>query len=199
MTKTFFPFEINEIKDAGVIRQAYKTIRKAANQRLSRMEKAGLGTKGSYRFPKVKDLTDEQMRKELLEASRYMRDPRHTVPGERKFMRTVIEALHEKGVDEINESNFYEYTEFMDAIVEQYGAKAYDSGDVNDVWNNAQRIGIDPKLLKENIDYFLENKRQLEKMKPIRSSSGADMTAMSRKIKKLGGMGIAEYRNKFES
>ena len=114
MAQMFFPFQIREMS-AKAVKSAYVKMRKAANQRLTRMERAGLGTMGSYRFPKVKDLSEDQMRKELAEASRYMRDPRHTIPGERRFMQSELQKLREEyGYDWINESNFYDFVNFME-------------------------------------------------------------------------------------
>lgn len=185
MAKLYFPFQIHDMQPAD-IRAAYIKLRKAANQRLTRMERAGLGTKGSWRFPKVKDLSEKQMAEQLAKASRYMRDPRHTVPGERKFMRDELQKLHEEyGYDWINESNFYDFVDFMDDLREQYGNKAFDSGDAADVYNNSQKIGIDPEIVKENFDYFAENLSALERMKPVRSAGGATLSAIKRKIKRL--------------
>lgn len=185
MAELYFPFQIRDM-DKGDVRHAYAKIRKAANQRLTRMERAGLGTKGSWRFPKVKDLSEKEMREALAEASRYMRDPRHTVPGERKFMQDELRKLREDyGYDWINENNFYEFVDFMDDLREQYGNKAFDSGDAADVFNNSQKIGIDPKVVKENFDYFAEHLSELERMKPARSEKGATLPEIKRKIRRL--------------
>lgn len=184
MAQMFFPFQIAQM-GAKAVQAAYAKMRKAANQRLTRMEKAGLGTQGSFRFPKVRDLSEQEMRTQLAEASRYMRDPRHTIPGERRFMRDELEKLHDMGYDYINESNFYDFTAYMEELREEYGNKAFDSGDAADVFNNSQKIGIDPKIVKENFDYFAEHLSELERMKPARSASGATLPAIKRKIKRL--------------
>ena len=185
MAELYFPFQIRDM-DKAAVRQAYIKLRKAANQRLTRMERAGLGRKGAWRFPKVKDLSEKEMRKELAEASRYMRDPRHTIPGERRFMQSELQKLREEyGYDWINESNFYDFVDFMDDLREQYGNKAFDSGDAADVFNNSQKIGIDPEIVKENFDYFAEHLSELERMKPARSAGGATLPAIKRKIKRL--------------
>lgn len=185
MADLYFPFQIHDMQPAD-IRSAYIKLRKAANQRLTRMEKAGLGTKGAWRFPKVKDLSEKQMAEQLAEASRYMRDPRHTVPGERKFMRDELRILHkEYGYNWINESNFYDFTDFMDDLREQYGSKAFDSGDAADVFNNSQKIGIDPEVVKENFNYFAEHLAELKRMRPARTEKGATLPEVERKIKRL--------------
>lgn len=184
MKQIFFPFEISKMAISEV-KKAYSELRSVANKRLSRLESQGLGSYGSYRFPKVRDLTENQIRSELAETSRYLRDPRHTVRGEKAYMKREIESLHDQGYDFIDESNFYEFTDYMDDLRDQYGAKAFDSGDAADVFNNSQKIGIDPELVKENFEYFAEHLSELERMKPARSASGATMPAVRRKIRRL--------------
>ena len=185
MAELYFPFQIRDM-DKKAVQHAYANMRKAANQRLTRMERAGLGVKGTWRFPKVRDLNEKQMREALAEASRYMRDPRHTVPGERKFMQDELRKLREEyGYDWIDESNFYAFVDFMDDLREQYGNKAFDSGDAADVFNNSQKIGIDPEVVKENFGYFAEHLAELERMKPVRSEKGATLPEIKRKIRRL--------------
>ena len=184
MNPIYFPIQIAKMS-LSEVKQAYSNLRGVANKRLSRLESQGLGSYGSYRFPKVKDLTENQLRSELSEASRYVRDPRHTVRGEKAFMKREIESLREQGFDFIDESNFYEFTQYMEELREQYGAKAFDSGDAADVFSNSQKIGIDPEIVKENFEYFAEHLTELERMKPARSASGATMPAIRRKIKRL--------------
>ena len=184
MAEIYFPFQISEMSKEAVSK-AYSKLRGIANKRLSRLESAGLGTKGSYRFPKVRDLTENQLRSGLAEASRYLRDPRHTVKGERSFIKTEIESLHNLGYDFIDESNFYEFTEYMDDLREQYGNKAFDSGDAADVFSNGQKIGIDPEVLKDNFEYFAQHLDEMERMKPARSEWGASFRGIKQKIGKL--------------
>lgn len=182
--KIFFPFQIVNMSKEQV-EQAYSALRGVANKRLGRLEQQNLGTFGSYRFPKVKDLTENQLRRELAEVSRYVRDPRHTVRGEKQYMKREIQNLRDQGYDWINESNFYQFTDFMDDMREQYGAKAFDSGDAADVFSNAQKIGIDPETVKENFEYFAEHLAEMERMKPARSAWGASFEGVKQKIGKL--------------
>lgn len=185
MAELFFPFQIAKM-GAKAVQSAYAKMRKAANQRLTRMERAGLGTYGDYRFPKVRDLSEQEMRSQLAEASRYMRDPRHTIPCERRFIQDELQKLHEMGYDYIDESNFYDFTAYMEELREEYGNKAFDSGDAADVFNNSQKIGIDPKVVKENFNYFAEHLAELERMKPARTQKGATLPEIKRKIRRLG-------------
>ena len=184
MNKIFFPFQISGMNIESV-REAYRGLRSVANKRLSRLEAQKLGQMGSYRFPAAGKLTDNQLREQLADVSRYVRDPRHTVRGEKRFMREEIESLHDQGYDWINQENFYDFVNYMDELREQYGNKAFDSGDAADVFSNAQRIGIDPKVLKTNYEYFAEHLNELERMRPARSEWGASFEGIKQKINKL--------------
>lgn len=180
----FLPIQIAGM-GAKAIRAAYTQQRAMANKRIARLEKAGLGTGVQGAFPTLRGMTDEQARAALADVSRWNRDVRHTVRGERAFIRSEIESFKNMGYDFINDSNFYQFTEYMDDLREKYGSKAFDSGDAVDVFNNAQKIGIDPEVLKSNFDYFVEHQDALERMRPARSSWGASFEGMKDKIRKL--------------
>lgn len=184
MNPIYLPFQISKMS-AKEVSAAYSKLRSTANKRLERFESAGLGTYGSYRFPKVKNLTENQMRTQLAEASRYLRDPHHSLRYERKYIAREVADWQQKGYDFINESNIYDFYQFMEDLREQYGSKAFDSGDAADVFNNTQKIGIDPKTAKEHFEYFAEHMDALERMRPARTAGGATMPAIRRKIKRL--------------
>lgn len=184
MINIFLPIQISGMAKSAVS-AAYSKLRGIANKRLGRLEKAGLGTSGSYRFPKVRELSENQLRQGLADVSRYLRDPRHTVRGEREFISREIESLKNQGYDFIDESNFYEFTDYMDDLREQYGSKAFDSGDAADVFSNGQKIGIDPDVLKDNFEYFAEHLNEMERMRPARSAWGASFEGVKQKIGKL--------------
>ena len=184
MSKIFLPIQIADMS-LKEVKAAYQQIRRAANYRLGSMQSHGFGTMGGFRFPKMSSLTESQLRAELAEASRYMRDPRHTVRGERAFIKRELEAFQERGIDFVNESNFYDFTNYMDDLRDRYGSRVFDSGDALDVYNNAQRIGIDTDTLKKNFEYFVEHQITLDRMKPARGASGVTMRALRQKIGKL--------------
>lgn len=184
MAQLFFPFQIAGMATKAV-KAAYSELRGIANKRLGRLEAQNLGTYGSYRFPSVKNLSDSQLRQQLAEVSRYVRDPRHTVRGEKAFMQNEIESLHNMGYDWIDESNFREFTDYMDDLRDQYGAKAFDSGDAADVFSQGQKIGIDSDTLKKNFEYFAEHLEEMGRMRPARSEWGRSFEGVKQKIGKL--------------
>lgn len=169
---------------AADLRRAYSELRKIANKRLQRMEQQGLGTFGSYRFPKLSDLWDDDVPGALADVSRYLRDPRHTVRGEKKALDADIAKLHERGYDFIDRSNIYQFYDFMDQKRQEVGSKVFDSGSTIDVFNEAQRLKIPPKVLKKNFDYFLENIEKMENTKPIRTNREINFSDIKRKMER---------------
>lgn len=183
-SKIYLPAQIRNMLPKAV-RAAYTQQRAMANKRIARLEKVGLGTGKQKPFPTLRGMSDEEARAALADVSRWNRDIRHTVRGERSFIQREIESFKNMGYDFINESNFYAFTDYMDDLRDKYGSKAFDSGDAVDVFNNAQKIGIDPDVLKENFAYFVEHQDALERMRPARSKWGASFEGMKDKIRKI--------------
>ena len=169
---------------AADLRRAYSELRKIANKRLQRMEQQGLGSFGSYRFPKLSDLWDEDVPGALADVSRYLRDPRHTVRGEKKALDADIAKLHERGYDFIDRSNIYKFYDFMEEKRQEVGSKVFDSGAAADVFNEAQRLKIPPKVLKKNFDYFLENLDRMEKINPIKTNRAITFSDIKKKMER---------------
>ena len=183
--KTFFPFQINKMSEAA-IRKEYRRLRTIANKRAEHLAARGIGGKTAQKqFPLLSSLGKTDVAGALADVSHYLRDPRHTVRGELAFRKTVLQSLKENGIDYVNESNFYQYTEYMDQLREEYGNKLLDSSAANDVFNEGIRLRIDPELLRENFDYYAENIRALEMMKPARSVNGYTEWGLRDEIRKL--------------
>ena len=109
----FFPYEIARLTNKQ-IRQEYSKLRSTANKRLQRLQEAGLGARGSFRFPKIAGRSNEQLEADLADVSRFLRDERTTVTGERKFVESELDMLHEKGYEFVNRENFYDFINFLE-------------------------------------------------------------------------------------
>lgn len=168
----------------SAVRSAYAALRSVAQKRVGRMAAQGLG-RDLPSFPKTRGLSNEEARQQLAEVSRWIRQPSHTVKGYKRQMAYNLERFHEKGYDFVDESNYEDFIQYMEELREEYGSKAFDSGDAADVYNNAQRIGIPTDTVKKNFDYFANHLEELDRMKPVRSEKGATMGAIRDKIRKL--------------
>ena len=155
--KTYFPYQIERMSNRD-IRKAYSDLRKTANKRLANLEKNNLGGYGAFRFAKLEQIHADDVGQELAELSRFMRDPRHTVRGARSHRDNILDTLHEKpGFEDINESNFRAWTEYMDHLREKYGNKLFDSGDATDVFMEAERLDLPANIIKNHYNLFKNN------------------------------------------
>lgn len=158
MARTYFPYQIEQMSEAEM-RAAYSSLRKVANKRLARLQKAGLGSYGSFRYGRLDQIHPDDVAQELAEVSRFVRDQRTTVRGVKQFEKGVISTLQEKGgvFSDINQSNFRRWTEFMDDLRDKYGNKLFDSGDATDVFSEAERLNLPDNIIKNHYRMFVEN------------------------------------------
>lgn len=200
-TKTYRPREASRM-DSKTLRREYTRLAQVANRRLANLEKNNLGTWGSRRFGGIRGMSDEYVEAALLEVSRYLRDVRHTVRGERDYMRREIAELHRSKYTWVNESNFYQFTDFMDKMREQYGAKLFDSSDfvkvfremdrlktdpekVYEVFKEVNRLSMDPQIITDNLEFFTDNVQALRRLRPARKESGMTASAWKRKVRRV--------------
>lgn len=183
LMKLFAPYQIERMTNRA-IRQEYSKLRSTANKRLQRLEAAGLGDRGKFRFPVIKGKTDAEIAAQLADVSRFLKDPRTTVTGEKKFVEGELKMLREKGYDFVDRSNFYDFIKFMDEKRAEVGGKLFDSGDAADVFNEGQRLNIPVEVLKKNYDFFAENLSAMEKTKPIKTSRNIRFSDIKRKMKR---------------
>lgn len=192
-TKTYRPNEARQLSDRE-LRREYARLRRVANKRLANLEKRDLGTWGERRFGSARGMSSEYVEAALLEVSRYLRDPRHTVKGEMEFRDSVLSELHKSGYNFINEDNFYDFTKYMDKLRTQYSEKVFDSNDAVQVFNNMERLKIDPELLKDKIgtdidkdkiDYLMQNAHKLEQVKLLRKTQRISFEDLQRRIDRI--------------
>lgn len=168
--KTYFPYQIERMSNRE-IRNAYSDLRKTANKRLANLEKNDLGGYGAFRFAKLEQIHADDVGQELAELSRFMRDPRHTVRGARSHRENILDALHEKpGFEDINESNFRAWTEYMDHLREKYGNKLFDSGDATDVFMEAERLDLPAYIIKNHYNLFKNNLEEIRRIDKIENA-----------------------------
>lgn len=183
-TKTYRPNEAKNLSERE-LRSEYARLRRLANRRLNNLEKRNLGTWGANRFGSARGMSAEYVEAALLEVSRFLRDPRHTVRGEQQHIDSVIDTFRERGIDFIDRSNFYQFTDFMNGLREQYSEKLFDSSDALEVFGNMQRLGLDPEEVKNHFDYYAQNADKLSRLRVPKTDRGKSYQEIRRKIRRL--------------
>ena len=175
----------------SAIRKAYSELRSIANKRLGRLEKQGLGmtARTGYKFPTIRNIEESSkatIASELADVSKFLRDPRTTVTGEKQFLSNFREMMTEKGYSDLVDTpdDIYATLQFMEEICDTNNNRLLPSGDVLDVLQHAERLKIPTEKLKDNIDLFVQHLDDLEDVKPTkggRTFSSQRLNALIRK------------------
>lgn len=187
MAKLYTPYQLSKMTDAA-IRKAYSSLRSVANKRLGRLESQGLGktARTGYKFPTIKSIEESSkatVASMLADVSKFLRDERTTVRGEKKFLNDFQEMMTEKGFGDLVETpdEIYRTLEFLEELREVYDDKMFSSGDALDALQEAERLNIPKEKLFDNIDMFISHLEELRNVKP--SKGGAEFS--SRRINNL--------------
>ena len=188
--KLYSPYQISNMSESA-IRKAYSELRSIANKRLARLENQGLGmtARTGYKFPTIRNIEESSkatIASELADVSKFLRDPRTTVSGEKQFLTNFREMMTEKGYADLVDTpdDIYKTLEFMEEIRDTNNNRLLPSGDVLDVLQQAERLKIPTEKLKDNIDLFVQHLDDLEDIKPTkggRTFSSQRLNALIRK------------------
>lgn len=188
--KLYSPYQISNMSESAM-RKAYSELRSIANKRLARLEKQGLGmtARTGYKFPTIRNIEESSkatIASELADVSKFLRDPRTTVSGEKQFLNNFREMMTEKGYSDLVETpdDIYKTLQFMEEIRDTNNNRLLPSGDVLDVLQQAERLKIPIDKLKDNIDIFVQHLDELEDVKPTkggRTFSSQRLNALIRK------------------
>lgn len=190
--KLYTPYQMSGMKDSE-IRKAYSELRSIANKRLGRLEKQGLGmtARTGFKFPKIAEIESSSkmtVASQLADVSKFLRDPRTTVSGEKAFLADFKEMMTEKGYGDLVDSSdqIYKTIEFLEDIRETHSNKILPSGDALDAMQHAQRLKIPMDKFKDNIDMFVQHLDDLDRTQPTkggRTFSSRRLNALIRKWK----------------
>ena len=190
--RLYTPYQMSNMTESA-IRKAYSELRSVANKRLGRLEKQGLGmtARTGYKFPTISSIESSSkmtVASQLADVSKFLRDPRTTVTGEKQFLVDFKEMMSEKGyLDLVSDvDQIYRTIEFMEEIRETNNNKVLPSGDALDALQQAERLKIPMDKFKENIDLFVQHLDELEDIKPTkggRKFSSQRLNALIRKWK----------------
>ena len=188
--KLYSPYQISNMSESA-IRKAYSELRSIANKRLGRLESQGLGmtARTGYKFPTIKNIESSSkstIASELADVSKFLRDPRTTVTGEKKFLKNFKEMMTDKGYSDLVETpeEIYKTFQFMEEIRDTNNNRLLPSGDVLDVMQQAERLKIPMEKLKDNIDLFVQHLDDLENVQPTKGGRTFSSRRLNALIKK---------------
>ena len=154
--------------DPEDIKKEYQRLRKAANERLRKLKKAGYADSEIYMrfksaFPAYTDIkTNTALGIHMADVRHFLGLKTSTVGGIHKVEARTIQRLHESGYPFINKDNLRAFGAFMDAVRSKYSGLIYGSDQVVDLFGAANEKSLDPAQLLEDFKYWQENVYELE-------------------------------------
>ena len=189
MRKLYSPWQISNLSDRQ-INKAYSELRSIANKRLSRQQAQNIGIRArtGFRFPTIADINSsskDTVSAALADVSAFLRSDRTTIKGEKKAISEFRDRISSMGYPDLvsDLDSTYETMGYLDQLREEYSDKLYDSGDLLDVLQHAQKLNIDKEILKNNIELFYEHQKKFLKIK-VPKRAGYTPVAVQRMITK---------------
>lgn len=161
--------------EPDAMKKEYQRLRKVANERLRKLEKAGYADSGIYnrfksKFPAYTNIkTNTALGIHLADVRHFLGLKTSTVGGIHQVESQTIQRLHESGYMFINKGNLKAFGAFMDAVRSKYNGLIYGSDQVADLYGAAIEKGLEPSELLKDFEYWQENVYELEKSRQKRN------------------------------
>lgn len=159
--KLYNPSEAKYLSDEEA-RKEYAALRKVANRRASRLRQSGFGglDVSEQFFPPQSSLSDDEIKAQLLDVSRYLRDPRTTRPGMREYQKTMEESLGK--YTDVVKKDPKKFGDFMESARRRAGGRLFDSARVREAYEQAVSRGMRPKTLEKHFSQYLNDQEKLK-------------------------------------
>lgn len=162
------------------LRREYSRLRDIAQKRLGRLGESEFDRSQTYqknvgKFPKLSTMTTRgkngvriskraEFARKLSELARFVSSPSSSVSGQKAIRNKTIQTLNDRGYKFVNASNYFDFLDFMEEYRMRKLDRIYDSDAVAEVYKSADKRGIDPKVLEDDFEFFMENRAALKKM-----------------------------------
>ncbi len=154
------------------LRQSYQQVKHVLAERAKTFAKHGAEGRT---LPSSRGLSDADIRTALKEASAYMRGKVSTYKGyaayQNQRLKAMQDAMPEMGFK--TREDVAKFGKFMDEMDDRYGNIKYDSHDAKKLYQQAQRLNVDPNKFMKNFDYWMDHVEDLEDLKPIKQRAGS--------------------------
>ena len=186
-------------------RREYSRLRRVANRRLERLERAGYGNSAVMRrygqgFESMRGTSEAAIRERLGDVAAFLERKTSSVTGQRAAVRSFVETMQERGYGFITTKNAAQFGRFMEAAKKHYGnAKAFDSEQIIDMFEEVIKSEADPDIVSENFEYWSEHMDELQAPEPepgdyeydytpVKSGGKRSLTPQQRETRRVKGM-----------
>lgn len=167
---------------AKLLQQEYARLRTIYNKRSAAMERSEFASNPRYnnvkgiRFNTPTNVKGVELAEATAELASILQWDLPGVAALKRQRAQNLRTLHEHGFKNINKDNYDDFVEFMEDVRSFYGTRAYDSDRVAELFNIAEKKGIDADDLQEDMDFWLENMDKLKYAK-THNADGSQRTA----------------------
>lgn len=181
-TEWYIPGNISAEIKAGKemsVRKEYTRLRDIAQKRLKRLEAAGFENTNIYKrnvkhFPKLKDIkSSNELAQRLSDLEMFITSQRSTVSGMKSAINKALETFEEHGYDFVNKENIDQFGKFMEEYRNQKLDEEYDSGEAADSFRVLEKHHIDPKDVRDDFEYWLENSQTADTIRVFKDEYGS--------------------------
>lgn len=178
-----------EAGNERAVRKEYTRLRDISQKRLKRLAKAGYADTETYKrnvahYPKLKDVRSRyDLAQRLSDLARFIESARSTVSGMKSSRRKALETFEEHGYDFVNKSNLDDFGAFMEEYRNQKLDQEYDSGEAADAFRVLEKQKINPETVKEDFEFWLENREEADKVR-VKKSEYGDPDALKARVQK---------------
>lgn len=148
--------------DERTLRKEYTRLRDIAQKRLKRMGGSMFERSETYRqnvdqFEKTRDIkTASQLRQNLTQLARFVMAESSTIQGQKAIMQRGIASWREKGYDFVNESNWFDFVDFLE-YVKAHDKNVYSLDDAMEEFKRAQEAGEDTSDTEALFNAYVES------------------------------------------
>lgn len=161
----YTPSQIETMSEKTVRREASR-LRSIVQKRQKRLiAKGSTGEIATRPLPKISFLTGEDVRAELADLSRILRDPRSTITGEQHYQQAVRAKLTEHSYSNIAQGDLKRFGDYMDDMRDRYIDRIYGSAIAAIVYDAAAKVGVSGKTLMRNFREYLEDADKMEHLR----------------------------------
>lgn len=148
--RVYSPQQLRKMSDAD-LRKEYSRLRKVANERINRLEKAGFGNSKEveYNAGVYVPLKEVESRRELVmltsQVSKFIAAKRSTVSGQKETIRRSVATWNRKGVN-VTAANYGKFIDLLTTLKSVYGVLYYEASvdlwkDVGEDWTQGDVDG----------------------------------------------------------
>lgn len=165
-------------------RSEYTRLRDIARKRINRLKASRFRDYevADYYFPKIREMDIEDIDYYLSEIEHYINKQVTTLTGLKLYEQNMAETLQKNGYN-IEADELKSFGDFMEEARSINKGRLSSSDIIYEIYKHSQRLGMDPRTLKNNFKEYLRNGERVEELYNVLSNTNkSDINTKSRRL-----------------